>query len=86
MKKQSFKSKLKNYEYCEKEILKFSTKKPYSVGEVSEFSATTGIPLYVIYYYIWKTHRIPDAKENMLRMLEYYDLEYDLEESELEEK
>jgi len=62
----------------QKEVHKFSTTKSYNASNVGEFSATTGIPIYYVYYYIWITQRIPDAKENMLRLLDYYNLEYDL--------
>ena len=77
--KRSFKNKLKSMDMYQKEVHKFSTSKDYNTDNVGEFSACTGIPLYYVYYYIWKTQGIPDAKENMLRLLEYYELKWDVE-------
>lgn len=77
--KNSFKKEIEKLIFCEKEVLAFSVKVSYNSGAVAEFSALAGIPIYYIYYCIWKTHGIEDAKDNMNRLLEYYNFEYDLE-------
>lgn len=62
----------------EKATLDFVTKKPYSVDDVCEYSAIVGTPLYIVYYYYWKEQGIEDAKDNMLRLMDYYDIEFDV--------
>lgn len=76
--KQKFSKKITQYNLQKKQIQDFAAKKEYSIDNVTEYSATVGIPLYFIYYYYWTEYEIEEAKEEMLRLMEYYNLEYDL--------
>lgn len=78
MKKQKFSTKLDQYKLQREYIVKFSERKQYSIDNVSEFSATFGIPLYYVYYYFWKEEGVKEAEEELMRILEFYSLEYDL--------
>ena len=69
---------IKKYSNCTKEILDFMEKKGYTTGGVAEFASITGIPLYVIYYRIWRDFNIDDAEKNMIRILDFYQIINDL--------
>lgn len=77
--KAKFSTKLDQYNLQKEHIQKFADKKEYSIRNVSEFSATFGIPLYFVYYYFWKEVGIKEAEDEMLRLLGYYNMEYDLD-------
>ena len=71
-------TEIKKYKSCTKEILDFMEKKGYTSGGVSEFSAITGIPIYIIFYRIWKDFDIDDAEIRMIKLLKFYQIENDL--------
>lgn len=78
MKKQKFSTKIQQYQLQKEYIVKFSERKTYSINNVSEFSATFGIPLYFVYYYYWKEEGVLEAEKELMRTLDFYSLEYDL--------
>lgn len=76
--KTKFSTKLEQYNLQKEYIAKFAERKEYNIENVSEFAATFGIPLYFVYYYFWKELRVEEAEKEMLRLMEFYQLEYDL--------
>ena len=76
--KTPFSKKIQQYELLKPQIIKFASKKPYKINDIGEFCSVTGIPLYFVYYYYWKDQGVDEAEKEMLRLLEYYQLEYDL--------
>lgn len=76
--KVSLKKQIKQFDRNKQAILDFIFKKGYSTGKVGEYSATTGVPLYVVYYYCWKDLAIEDAEDHMRRLMEFYNVEDDL--------
>ena len=65
------------YSRREKDILRHFSKTGYSQSNVTEYGASCMIPLVVLYYYLWKNGE-EDAKEHMIRLAEYYDMEIDV--------
>lgn len=73
-----FSSKLKQYNIQKGYIKDYAKKKSYSVEVCGEFSATFGIPLYFVYYYYWKEEGVKEAKKELIRLLRFYQIEFDL--------
>ena len=67
------------YKRRENDILKYFSKKGYSQGNVSEYSASSMLPLYVIYYYLNKNEISPcETNDNMLRLCKFYEVDVDI--------
>lgn len=65
------------YSRREKDILRHFSKVGYSSDNVIEYGASCMIPLVVVYYYLWKNGE-KDARKEMERLAEYYDVEVDV--------
>jgi hypothetical protein len=75
--KSSLKKDIDNFRYREKDVIKYFDKKGYSQSNVSEYSATSMIPLYVVYYFLHQKG-IDEAYDHMVRLCEYYQMEVDV--------
>ena len=58
-------------------ILKHFNKVGYNTFTVTDYCATTGVPLYIVYYFMWE-NGTEEAKIEMERIAEYYSVEIDL--------
>jgi len=76
--KQTFSTILTKQPQLVRQAREYADKKDYSEDDLTEFSALSFIPLYVLYYVYWKDHGVEGAKDHMLRLLDYYEIEYDL--------
>lgn len=65
------------YSRREKDILRHFSKVGYSQSNVTEYGASCMIPLVVLYYYLWKNGE-EEAKAEMERLAEYYNMEVDV--------
>ena len=65
------------YSRREKDILRHFSKVGYSKNNVTEYGASVMIPLVVVYYYLWKNGE-EEARVEMERLAEYYDVEIDV--------
>lgn len=65
------------YSRRENDILRYFSKKGYSIDNATEYASSTMIPLIAIYYFLFKNGE-KDAKKEMERLAEYYDVEIDL--------
>ena len=67
---------VKLYSRSEKDILEYFGKKEVNVGNVAEYAATFGTPLYVIYYFLLKSGC--NVEEDMVRLCKFYRIEVDV--------
>lgn len=75
--KKKLSQSIRLYNRREKDILRHFSKVGYSQSNVTEYGASVMIPLVVLYYYLWKNGE-EDAKAEMERLAEYYDIEVDV--------
>ena len=71
------------YSKSEKDILEYFGKKEVNVGNVAEYAATFGTPLYVIYYFLLKSGSFSEenscnVEEDMVRLCKFYSIKVDI--------
>ena len=62
---------LQRFEPRRKDIIKYFTKKGFDSGKVSEYCASTGIPLYVVYQFCLDSGITTDDSD-LNHILDYY--------------
>lgn len=75
--KKKLSQSIRLYNRREKDILRHFSKVGYSQSNVTEYGASVMIPLVVLYYYLWKNGE-EEARAEMERLAEYYDIEVDV--------